>query len=289
MSSVGFAVGTGRCGTKFFAELMARDHEIAACHERHAFNDTFHRFCQWYGVGADDAGFIATKRRGIEQDLSRARYSFEASGFLSLSLRALHEHLGAKILILVRAPEKVVASYWRKGWYATAPLLDDPARPPTLQNVALPHHFLGRTMPIGAEYERWSKLTRIGKIAWYWSRLNRALLDQSQTLPKDATKLFRIDDVDFAAFCDIRSFLGAPANVGETAFQHVKNSKPNASFGAGAVHEWTPLESAEFEAEVRDMAERLGFAWRTEEMRNAPKPAPRPKLTDWVRPMFTRP
>jgi hypothetical protein len=288
MSAVGFAVGTGRCGTKFFAAVMARDPEIAASHERHPFNDTFHRYCQWYGIAVDDAGFLATKRRAIGEDLSRARYSFESSGFLSLSLRALHEQLGAKILMLVRAPEQVVASYWRKGWYKNDPLLDDPNRPPTLQDVTLPHHSLGRTMPMGAEYERWLKLTRIGKLAWYWNRLNRALIEQAKALPKDATRMACIDAVDFDAFCDIRAFLGAPANVGKVAFLQVKGSRPNASSGGGYVHDWTAQECAEFESEVRPMAEYLGFPWSTEEMRATPRRAHKLNLRDWVGPIWAK-
>src|SRR5688572_11059735 len=99
MDGVGFAVGTGRCGTKFLAEVFACDPEIASHHERHPFNDTFHRYCQWYKIPTDDAGFIAVKRRAAEADLRQRRYSFEASGFLSLSLLTLHEHLGAKFVM----------------------------------------------------------------------------------------------------------------------------------------------------------------------------------------------
>src|SRR5262245_47390215 len=136
MPGVGFAVGTGRCGTKFLAEALSRDPDIASHHERHPVSDTFHRYCRWYGVDVDEAGFIAAKRKAIEADLSTHRYSFEASGFLSLSLEALWKAFDARFVIMVRQPDRVVASYLRKGWYENPPLLDDPARPPTMQNVA---------------------------------------------------------------------------------------------------------------------------------------------------------
>ena len=266
MANVGFAVGTGRCGTKFLATVLAADPAIASHHERHAFSDTFHRFCTWYQIPVDDAGFIAAKRRAIEADLSARSYSFEASAFLALSLAALHEHLDAKIVLMVRSPEKVVASYLRKGWFENDPILDDPALPPTMQDVAMPHHFLGRTMPVGDEFVRWRQLTRVGKIAWFWGRLNAELLNQAKRLPREATRLQKLETLDFAAFCELRNFLGAPENVTKSKFEHVRKSRPNASRGAHTLLHWTVRERHEFEAEVRYTAEALDYPWSVEEL-----------------------
>lgn len=276
MGGVGFAVGTGRCGTKFLAELLARDPDIAAHHERHAFNDTFHRFCVWYGIDADEAGFLATKRRGIEADLRRRRYSFEASAFLSLSLEPLHEAFGAKFVIMTRRPEKVVTSYLRKGWYAHAPNLGDPDKAPTMQDVAMPHHFLGRTMPRGAEFERWANLTRVGKLAWFWARLNRELLDQAQRMPASACRAQRLEALDYAQFADVLAFLGAPRNISEATFDAVRRRRPNASDAARGPHDWSAQERAEFEQEIRETAEMLDYPWRIQHLtRDPPKPRSR--------------
>lgn len=275
MSNVGFAVGTGRCGTKFLAELFGRDPQVAAHHERHAFSDTFHRYCRWYGVAVDEAGFVETKRRAIEEDLRRYCYSFEASAFLSLSIVQLYEGLHAKFVLMVRRPDEVVASYWQKGWYRNPPVLENPALPPTMQNVTMPHHFLGRIMPTGMAFERWSKLTRVGKIAWYWSRLNAELLQQAERLPRGAALLQKLEDLDFATFCTMRDFLGAPKNLNESRFRDVLRRRPNASRPAYTARNWSPLERHEFESEVRDVAERLGYAWRLDDIRELSRPRPR--------------
>lgn len=85
------AVCSGRCGTKFLAELFAMEREVASRRERRPLDDTFHRFCNWYGIPVDEAGFRACKRADIESDFSdhRVRVSFESSAFLSLSLPTL--------------------------------------------------------------------------------------------------------------------------------------------------------------------------------------------------------
>ncbi len=282
MPGVGFAVGTGRCGTKFLAQALERDPEIASHHERHPFSDTFHRYCRWYGVDVDEAGFIAAKRRGIEGDLSTHRFSFEASGFLSLSLASLHRAFDARFVIMVRRPDRVVASYLRKGWYENEPILDDPSQPPSMQRVALPHHFLGRTMPRGDEFERWRKLTRVGKIAWYWSRLNRELLAQAAELPDEATRLQKLENLNYESFCDLRAFLGAPANVTADTFAEVRRKRPNASYGMRTVYDWNEDERREFESETRGMAERLGYTWSVEKLTQSPPPVMSPPLYDRV-------
>jgi hypothetical protein len=41
---VGFAIGTGRCGTKFLAKVIELEPGISSVHERNPINETFHRY-----------------------------------------------------------------------------------------------------------------------------------------------------------------------------------------------------------------------------------------------------
>jgi len=174
---------------------------------------------------------------------------------------------------MVRRPDRVVSSYLRKGWYEAAAEVGDANLPPTMQNVAMPHHFLGRTMPYGAEFERWRGLTHVGKLAWYWARLNRALAEQASRLPSNAAQFQKLEALDYTAFDKLRALLRAPANVAEPDFARVRRRRPNASQGARRVCDWTLQERREFEAGVREMAEHFGYAWSTEDLA-AEAPAP---------------
>lgn len=286
LSNVGFAVGTGRCGTKFLAELFAQDPLVASHHERHAFNDTFHRYCRWYGLDVDEAGFLETKRRAIEQDLCDHMFSFEASAFLSLSLDTLVRNLNARVVMMVRRPDRVVASYLNKGWFSADPALDDPHRPPSMQGVAQPHHFLGRTMPKGAEFTRWRELTRVGKIAWFWNILNRSLVEQSEQLA-DCAMFQRLEDMDYSAYRSLAAFLGAPQGVSETVFTQTRTRRPNASYGARTIADWTIRERDEFEAEVREMAEHFGYERRIAVLERE-TPVTKPSLKHALQPLRRR-
>ncbi len=263
---VGFAVGTGRCGTKFLAELFAKHTSLAAHHERHPLSDTFHRYCKWYDIPVDRAGFLRTKRRGIELDLTEKAYSFEASAFLSLSIAELHEAFDARFVLMVRRPERVVISYLKKGWYSEPIDLDDPSLPPSTQRCAEFHHFLGRTLPRGDEFDRWNALTRVGKLGWYWHHLNRSVLEQFEKLAAGVGQVRRLEDLDYSVVSDVSEQLGMPSPPDERQFAKLSAKRPNSLSGLGHIRDWSPTEREEFEREVRPMAERLGYEWRVEDL-----------------------
>ena len=86
---VGFAVGTGRCGTKFMAQVVGMESRVASSHERNVLNESFHRYCKWYGLPVDHEGFLRAKESEIKEDLQKNIFSFEASAQLSSSIHEL--------------------------------------------------------------------------------------------------------------------------------------------------------------------------------------------------------
>ena len=168
---IGFAIGTGRCGTKFIAQIVDRESNVSSVHERNPLNETFHRYCKWYGLTVDNEGFLQEKEREIQQDFQENFYSFEASAHLSLSIQELYDRFEAKFLLLVRSPEKVVNSYLRKGWYEKPAVRVNPNLAPGYQECEAFHHFLGRIVPSGEKFEQWNQMSRVGKLAWFWNAL----------------------------------------------------------------------------------------------------------------------
>lgn len=74
---VGFVIGTGRCGTVFYAKLGEMEPHVAASHERFPLNETFHRYCKWYELPVDSEGFLQAKEREIREDLAHKSFSRE--------------------------------------------------------------------------------------------------------------------------------------------------------------------------------------------------------------------
>ncbi|HYT92745.1 MAG TPA: hypothetical protein VEL76_28775 [Gemmataceae bacterium] len=260
---VGFCVGTGRCGTTFLAEVAGREPEVAAAHERLRLGATFHMFCKWHGLPIDSEGFLLDREDAIRRDLAERRFSFECSALLSHSLPELFERFRARFLLLVRSPAETVASFAVRGWFLKVPARKDPTRAPSYREGEEPRHFLGRNIPHGAEFERWGRLTQIGRLAWFWQARNRAILEQFSRLPASHCRIERLEDLNYQRYQEVAEFLGWRSRIDAGTFAELARSRPNAGPNPPRKYtHWNPVEVAEFEAEVAFVAQALGYEYR---------------------------
>lgn len=276
-----FIVGTGRCGTQFLSKLFSLEPKVASTHERNPFNETFHRYCKWYGIPIDHEGFLQTKEREIHTDLRHYTFSIESSAHLSLSIQELYERFNAKFILLVRRPDKVVNSYRYKGWYNQPIVRTHDHLPPSYQNSREPHHFLGRIFPSGEEFERWHNLTQVGKLAWYWNALNHQVLQQFAAIPESHWRIQKLEDLSYHHYLEIAEFIGFPSHISEAEYQRIADRRPNAKNltsdqkritqdsgtalrASFTLDMWNHTEIAEFESEVAAVADKLNYSYRVD-------------------------
>lgn len=259
---VSFAIGTGRCGTKFIAKVIELEPSVSSVHERNPLNETFHRYCKWYGLPIDCEGFLQTKEWEIQQDLEKHLFSFEASAHLSLPIQELYNRFGAKFLLLVRTPEQVVNSYLHKGWYEKPTVRANPELAPGYQECQVFHHSLGRIMPSGEKFLQWDQMSRVGKIAWYWNALNAKVLEQFEGIPETHWRVEKLEDMSYSRYLEIAQFFGFQPAVTQEMYEELAQHRPNAYTRVPTIATWNTFEIAEFEAEVAPMAERFGYEYR---------------------------
>jgi hypothetical protein len=294
-NKVGFAVGTGRCGTLFLHQVLEQEPTVASSHERNPENEAFQRYCKWHGLAVDNEGFLAEKEREIAADLERRAYSFEASPYLSLSVGELHERFGAKFVFLIRRPDGVVTSFVHKGFYR---------RPYAVQNFDLaagyqdqsPERFFtyfARISPRGEFFQTWNGMTQVGKVAWFWRAFNERTLEAVEALPEDSYRIVRIEDLDYAKYMELCRFLGVDGQVPQATFDALRTSRPHAFWRKRMVDQWTEQEIREFEREVGDLAARFGYearvaklvdearAEKEESLRLGRIPSPKPGPRFW--------
>jgi len=264
---VGFAVGTGRCGTKFLARILEKEPGVSSVHERNPTNETFHRYCKWYGLPVDQEGFLHTKELEIRLDLESNCFSFESSAHLSLSILELYDRFKPKFILLVRSPERVVNSYFRKGIYEEPVIRKDPDLALGYQELGPVHHFLGRIVPSGEAYREWSMMTRIGKLSWWWNEINTAVLDQFQQIPESSWRVERLEELDFERYLKLSNFLGIQPELDESIYQQITERRPNALPNVPSISDWKEREIKEYEQQVRPMAEKLGYEYRVSRLK----------------------
>jgi hypothetical protein len=276
--TVAFAVGTGRCGTTFVKDVLDLEPEVAASHERLRLAACYHMFCKWHGIPADAEGFLVDRDAVVASDLATRRISFEASALLSHSIAELHERFDARFLLLTRRPDACVASFAVRGWFLEPIAWRDRSKPPTIPDGANPRHFFGRNLPRGDEaFERWSKLTQLGKLGWFWTARNRAILDQLAALPASRRMWLRLEDFDYARYLALGDFLGFRPTVTAERFAELAASRPNTGPNIPlALDQWPEQGRREFEAEVAPLAEAFGYEYRIAKLEAGANPIARP-------------
>ena len=264
-----FAVGTGRCGTHFLAALFDEEPAVLSCHESNPFNAAFHRYCAWNNLPVDDGGFLAIKRREIQLAAEQRRIFFEASGYLSLSIGQLFETFGSRFILLTRGPVDAVNSLWAKGWYDTPYGKQDDYRPVGYHEVGAPHHFFSRLVPAGAEFRQWNALTRIGKLAWFWSALHQRILAQLAELPEASQMIVKLEELDHCAYRGLAAFAGIVPTLRAERFNEIAAARPGAVPAQRLLRSWSDLELEEFSEQVTGVCRVLGYATGFERQRDA--------------------
>ena len=249
-NKVGFAVGTGRCGTTFLYQLMSQEANIASSHERSVFSESFHRYAKWHSLPIDEAGFKSLKTNEIDNDLSRKAFSFEASAPISLSIELLHNTFDAKFIFMVRSPERVINSYISKDWYKETSVWEDQLKAPGFTPQALHHHhFFGRMLP-KENYQQWCEMGQVGRLAWFWNTLNIEVMKLLESLPAESYKVYRLEDFDFASYQEVINFLGLESSWTEEQFNAKVASKPNTRRNIPSVADWSDKDIEDFERET---------------------------------------
>lgn len=255
-----FALGTGRCGTVFLYKVFSQEPKVASHHERHVLSDTFHRYVKWNDLPVDHAGFLAIKEEGVLNDLSNHEVSFEASAYMSFSIKELSDKFNAKFILLIRDPHKVINSYIQKGWYAKEIIRDDVNKAVNFQpDMKYPHHSFSRIIPTGAEGEKWNSYSQVGKLAWYWNVLNRKCIDQLKQLPENKYQIIRLEDLSHETFKGLEPFFGTDFVTSKEDYENLVKSKPNKLNPQRTVESWTEREREEFLVEVQDLAKKYNY------------------------------
>jgi hypothetical protein len=265
---VGFAIGTGRCGTLFLHQLLEKEPDVASSHERNPENEAFQRYCKWHRLPVDDEGFLAAKEAEILADLQQRQFSFEASPYLALSMKALHERFGAKFLLLIRRPDGVVSSFVHKGFYGKPYLLRDPELATGYQDQSPERFFtyFARIAPRGDFFRTWNGMTQVGKVAWFWKAYNERTLALLEELPKESYRVLRIEDLDYPKYRELSQFMGFEAKVAQADFDALRTERPHAFWRKRGLDQWTEQEMREFEGQVGDLAERFGYERRSAQL-----------------------
>lgn len=255
-----FALGTGRCGTRFIAELMDHSREVLAFHEQAPLSDTFLRYVTWYQLAIDVEGCWAQKVGIVKKTAASGKKYFESSAYLSLNVEELYHRFDSRFIFLVRHPKAVVNSYFAKGWYKTPVIRENPELPPAMQpGLKQAHHHFGRIVAYGEEGKEWQQLTRIGKLSWYWQLINSRIIAGLDQLPTSQYLILRLEDFTFEKYLEICHLIAIRPSLSERKFSKIAARKPNKRQKSKEFPIWSDKALEEYQHYVTPLAHQLGY------------------------------
>jgi len=256
-----FVVGTGRCGTHYFNQIMQASDSIYPVHmdSMNLDADSFFSFSLWNDLPIDSAAIRRHRHKIIAACGQAGKIYFESNVYMSLAAQLVHEWYGAQCILLIRRPQDVVNSHFVKGWYEDEYFRDKRDLIPGFSPDLNANHFFGRLLPKGDEYERWSGLTRIGKISWWVNALNLEVLKLFEKMPKNSYRIQQVESLDYEAYEELYSNLNVSHPLTQRGFDKIKNSRPGKGKKIKRSYSWSTKEWSEFIQETKTIHEVFGY------------------------------
>jgi hypothetical protein len=221
-----FITGTGRCGTMLLARLLNESRSAACDHEKYFRHKSMidHYECK------DMSGFEDDIFNSFEPQRIRLRNEGKrlgvSSGHLYFAIPRLWEiyESRARFILLVRRPDEFVRSAMARGFF-------DPSHP----------NYCNQITPAPDEpiASRWMDISVIERNLWYWTMVNRFVLDAFGKIPRGFWRIIRIEELNSAAVLDVCGFLGI-TDIKHKTIADMLGRRINSSPGLPGAHDPNP-------------------------------------------------
>ena len=242
--------GAGRSGQNWFSKIFnSHPNWVGTC-ERFADYEAFYRFICYYNLPISKNGVIDLIEVSSKRDMAKYQNSFISSPYLSFGVGELTNKLKPNsIFFNIRNPIKTVESLYNKGWYQNLNSQKE-INSPLIDITDSQYRSFSRIIPKGEYLKEWLSLSRIGKITWFWSTVNKTIYDDFNNIQNIDKFFVKLEDVN--QNYDIYERLSKRFNfnnkMSERQFYKVLDKSPNNDTKLSHVYKnWNNVEKKEFE------------------------------------------
>ncbi len=248
-NKLALSFGAGRCGQNWFAKIFnSHQNWIGSC-ERFSEFESFYRYITYYDLPINKEGIFKLFLLASKMDMAKFQNTFIASPYLSFGVDEFCKRLKPDYIFFnIRDPIKSIESFYSKGWYLNTNSYSD-NNPLIDSSVNLKKTF-SRIIPNNSYYFEWEKLTRIGKITWFWSTINKSIFNDFKKIEKIEKFFIKLKDIDknYEIYLRMREKFKFKNIMTKKEFFNVINKAPNKSLkDKYEFKNWTTLEKKEFE------------------------------------------
>lgn len=254
-NKLALSFGVGRSGQTWFTKIFNSHLNWIGSSERFGDFEAFYRYSNFYNLQIDKEGFFKLLQLAVNRDFAKYQNSFMASPYFCFGAEELSKKLGPDYVFFhIRNPVNSVESFHRKNWYYNSYNFETCS--PLIDISTSVYRSFSRIVPKKDFINEWLKLTRIGKITWFWATANKAIYDDFQKIQNAEKFIVRLEDVDqnYDVYEKLSNKFNFENKMNKHQFYNVINKASNK--GPTDKHkykEWSDLEKKEFESIIDEI------------------------------------
>tara|TARA_B100001093_G_C26386784_1_gene825360 strand:+ start:62 stop:685 length:624 start_codon:yes stop_codon:yes gene_type:complete len=191
-----------------------------------------------------------------KMDMSRYQNSFISSPYFSFGAEELTNKLKPNYIFLnIRNPIQSVESFYKKGWYQNFEN-QKKMKSPLVDISDSQYRSFSRVIPNDEFLDEWLSLSRIGKIAWFWSTSNKAIYDDFNKINNVDKFFIKLEDVNqnYSLYEKLSKKFNFNNTMTKNQFYDVINKSSNNDTSINYEYKnWNDLEKKEFEKVINNL------------------------------------
>lgn len=252
-----FFLSTGRCGTRWFTELLETNKKLSVHHntapELYEQSLAAYRLFKTQNDQQSEiqqllSEIIFSARQDLMLDCVKNGHRFIETNnrisFFTPVLATIFPH--AQFVHLYRDPAGFVKSGMNRDWYNDG--MYDFARPSPVS---------------GEEKQHWDNWSRVQKIAWLWRETNQMIDAQLEALPAERYRRFNFSELNTDAVTELLQWLEIdirPDTISSRLSTKV-NAQKKGNFPS--FPDWSAKDQKDFLKQCGDYAKYLGFDYKS--------------------------
>ena len=252
--ALGFSAG--RSGQNWFSKIFnSHNNWIGTC-ERFADFEAFYRYLTYYNLPINRDEFFRLIKLSSKRDMAKYQNTFITSSYLCFGVKELTKEIEPNYIFFnIRDPIRSVESLHKKGWYLNFENTKI-TKSPLIDISHSQYRSFSRIIPKDKFLDDWLSLSRIGKITWFWSTVNKAIQNDFDEIKNTEKYFIKLKDVDqnYDFYERLVEKFNFENKMSKKQFYNVINKASNKGSDDKHLYKnWSSLEKKEFENIINEI------------------------------------
>lgn len=241
----------GRSGQNWFSKIFnSHSNWIGSC-ERFADYEAFYRYVTYYKLPINKDEFYNLIKLNSKRDMSMYQNCLISSPYLSFGIEDIVTKLKPDYIFFnIRNPINTIESLYKKGWYKN--FENKKIISPSIDITEDQYRSFSRIIPKKDFLDKWLSLTRIGKITWFWTTINKKIYNSFNKIKNIDKYYVKLEDADqnYEFYERLSKKFNFKNLMTKKKFLNVVNKAENKGDYDKYIYlykEWSKLEKKEFE------------------------------------------